>query len=77
MNAIGRHLLDIGGFAQADVRHDLTKAGGPAGLSVSGEAFRKATGWRPRIGLREGLLDTLEWYRQTRGLAVSRPPEAH
>jgi UDP-glucose 4-epimerase len=26
-------------------------------------AFREATGWRPRIGLDEGLRRTLDWYR--------------
>jgi GDP-L-fucose synthase len=77
VNAIVRHLLEIEGFAEADVRHDLTKGGGPAGLAVSGEAFRKLTGWSPRIDLRQGLSDTLEWYRQTRGAPADGQAEAH
>jgi GDP-L-fucose synthase len=76
VNAIVRHLLDIDGFAGAEVRHDLARRGGPAGLSVSGEAFRELTGWRPRIGLRQGLSDTLEWYRRTR-LAAAAGADAH
>jgi GDP-L-fucose synthase len=77
VNAIVRQLLEIDGFAKADVRHDLARGGGPPGLAVSGEAFRKATGWSPRMALRQGLSDTLEWYRRTRVPAGSRGMEAH
>lgn len=77
VNVIVRHLLAIDGFASADVRHDLAKGGGPPGLAVSGEAFRKATGWNARVGLREGLSDTLAWYRQIRAAAAGGRLEAH
>jgi GDP-L-fucose synthase len=27
----------------------------------------RSTGWEPRVGLREGILSTVEWYRANRG----------
>jgi len=43
-------------------------AGNPAGeidrQFVDSSKLRELTGWAPRIGLRDGLIRTLEWYRE-------------
>lgn len=66
VNAVVRELVDLDGFADADVRHDLARGGGPSSLRVSGAAFREATGWEAALTLREGLADAVAWYRQNR-----------
>ncbi|SJZ42354.1 GDP-L-fucose synthase [Enhydrobacter aerosaccus] len=64
VNRIVRELVDLDGFIDADIRHDLARGGGPSTLAVSGSAFGAATGWKARTGLREGLSDAVAWYRQ-------------
>ena len=66
VNEVLRELLDLDGFGDADVRHDLAKSSGPASLRVSGAAFRQATGWDTSMTLRDGLADALAWYRTVR-----------
>lgn len=67
VNAVVRHLVDLDGFADAEITHDLARGGGQGALRVSGAAFSEATGWHAEIGLRQGLADTIAWYRQVRG----------
>ena len=62
VNEIVGHLLEINGFGDALVTHDATRGGGPSALSVCGSAFSKATSWRPRKSIRDGLADTMAWY---------------
>lgn len=66
VNELLRELIDLDGFASADIRHDLSKPTGPASLQVSGAAFREATGWETSMSLRDGLADAIAWYRTTR-----------
>lgn len=66
VNEVLRELLDLDGFADADIRHDLSRATGPASLQASGAAFREATGWETSMSLRDGLADAIAWYRTTR-----------
>jgi GDP-L-fucose synthase len=66
VNAVVRHLVDIDGFADAEITHDLARGGGQGALRASGAAFVEATGWRAEIGLRQGLADTIAWYKQGR-----------
>lgn len=66
VNEVLRELLDLDGFTDADIRHDLAKSSGPASLQVSGAAFRQATGWEATTSLREGLADAIDWYRTVR-----------
>jgi len=40
---------------------------------VDSTKLRELTGWRPRVGLEDGLRRTLEWYREH---AEARPPAA-
>ena len=65
VNEVVRHLVEIDGFSDAIVTHELERSGGPSTLSVSGAAFAAATGWEVKFGVREGLADTLGWYRRT------------
>ncbi len=69
VNELLQHLLQADGFTDAVIKHDLGKAGGAATLSVSGEAFGAAKGWRSRIGYREGVSATLAWYRASQNRA--------
>jgi nucleoside-diphosphate-sugar epimerase len=62
-------LLEIDGFTDAVVKHDLGRTSGAAALSVSGEAFAAAKGWSSRIGFKEGVAATLDWYRRNRNVA--------
>ncbi|MCD6727197.1 MAG: SDR family NAD(P)-dependent oxidoreductase [Solirubrobacteraceae bacterium] len=61
---VARLLCDLAG---STARPDVRGAGVPAGEIdrqwVDSARLREATGWRPRVGLREGLERTLEWYR--------------
>jgi CDP-glucose 4,6-dehydratase len=50
-----------------DVRPDVQGRGNPPGeidrLFGDSAKLRERTGWRPRVGLEEGLRRTVEWYR--------------
>lgn len=65
VNEVVRELIQIDGFEDADIRHDLARGGGPASLGVCGRAFREATGWEATMTLRAGLEDTVDWYRRS------------
>jgi CDP-glucose 4,6-dehydratase len=58
----------IVGAAGVDVEPDFQGAGNPDGeidrQFVDSSKLRELTGWRPRVGLEEGLRRTLEWYRE-------------
>jgi CDP-glucose 4,6-dehydratase len=51
-----------------DVRPDYLGIGTPPGeidrQYVDSTKLRQLTGWRPQVGLREGLARTVEWYRE-------------
>ena len=66
VNSVLRGLVEIDGFIDAEVVHDPARSGGSSGFKVSGAEFTRATGWKPQIGLREGLANVLLWYRKTR-----------
>jgi CDP-glucose 4,6-dehydratase len=54
--------------AGTGVEPDFQGAGNPDGeidrQFVDSTKLRQLTGWRPRVGLEEGLRRTLEWYRE-------------
>jgi GDP-L-fucose synthase len=66
VNEVLQHLVEIDGFSDAVLSHDLKRAGGPSVLRVSGDSFAAATGWQAKRGGRQGLADTLSWYRRSR-----------
>jgi GDP-L-fucose synthase len=47
-----------------DVLFDPTKSGGDIRRRASGCKARRLLGFRPRVTLEEGLLRTIEWYRE-------------
>lgn len=65
VNEVLTTLLELDGFTEAHVVHLLDKAGGASSLNVSASAFRAKFGWAPAMPLREGLADTLAWYRKS------------
>ena len=61
-------ILEIAG---AEVKPDYRGDGSPPGeidrQFLASEKIREATGWEPRVPLREGLERTIEWYREHPG----------
>ena len=57
----------IAEVAGAEIEPDIRGVGNPAGeidrQLVDSTKLRQMTGWTPRVGLREGLARTVEWYR--------------
>ncbi|HVD86271.1 MAG TPA: NAD-dependent epimerase/dehydratase family protein [Solirubrobacterales bacterium] len=51
----------------ADLEPEYLGSGNPSGeidrQYVDSSKLRKMTGWRPEVGLRDGLIRTLDWYR--------------
>lgn len=64
VNEVVRHLIEIDRFSDATIRHVTERGGGPSSLSVSAKALMDATPWHCRVGVREGLVGTLAWYRR-------------
>lgn len=62
-----RILVDLDGFDDAQIVLRPEKSSGPPALEVEAEALRARYGWQPRLSLREGLADTLAWYRRSAG----------
>jgi CDP-glucose 4,6-dehydratase len=56
--------------AGTDLEPDIRGSGNPEGeidrQYVDSSKLREATGWRPRVDLREGLARTVGWYREHR-----------
>ena len=54
--------------ARTDVEPDIRGSGTPAGEIdrqwVDSTKLRERTGWRPLVGLEDGLARTVEWYRE-------------
>ncbi|MFI5382042.1 MAG: NAD-dependent epimerase/dehydratase family protein [Tepidisphaerales bacterium] len=66
VNDVVHHLVELDGFSDALITHDLGRSGGPPTLPVSAAALTAATGWTATVGIREGLAGTLAWYRRNR-----------
>jgi CDP-glucose 4,6-dehydratase len=54
-------------LAGSDVVPEIRGTGTPAGeidrQYVDATKLARATGWKPEVGLEEGLTRTIEWYR--------------
>lgn len=57
-------LLELDGFAEAQVQFDATKPQMIPIRLIDNSLAREKLGFQPRIGLREGLRRTLAWYRE-------------
>lgn len=55
-----RMVCDVVGF-EGEIIHDLTKKDGTPRKLMSADKLR-ALGWQPRIGLRQGLAETYQWF---------------
>ena len=62
-------LIEVDGFADAEIVHRRDRPGGASALDVSSRAFAERFGWQPALSLRDGLAGTVEWYRRSRGSA--------
>jgi CDP-glucose 4,6-dehydratase len=66
-HAVAEVLETISDVSGRDIEPEYLGAGNPAGeidrQYVDSSKLREATGWRPRVELREGLRRSLEWYR--------------
>lgn len=56
-----RLICEIAGF-DGEITHDLSKPDGVSRRRLDGSRLA-ALGWRPRVGLRDGLARTYAWYR--------------
>jgi CDP-glucose 4,6-dehydratase len=76
-HSVGEVLQLIGELAGTGIEPDIRGSGNPAGeidrQFVDSTKLREMTGWRPQIELRDGLLRTVEWYREHTEV---RPPAA-
>jgi CDP-glucose 4,6-dehydratase len=66
-HSVAEVLEAIAEVSGRDLQPEYLGAGNPAGeidrQYVDSSKLRGMTGWRPKVGLREGLARTLEWYR--------------
>ncbi|MEO9298521.1 GDP-L-fucose synthase [Devosia alba] len=58
--ALTEMVCDVVGF-QGEIVHDLSKKNGTPRKLMSADKLR-ALGWQPRIGLRQGLAATYQWF---------------
>ena len=52
-------------------RYDTSRADGAMQKLIDGKRFAKLTGWRPAVGLDEGIRKTVEWCLQNAGSEVA------
>jgi CDP-glucose 4,6-dehydratase len=66
-HGVGEVVARLCSIAGSDVAPDIRGAGTPSGEIdrqwVDSTKLRERTGWRPQVGLEEGLRRTVEWYR--------------
>ena len=60
-------LIELDRFDDAQIVYQRDRSGGPMAMEVPSGAFAARYGWRPRVSLRDGLAQTLDWYRQSAG----------
>lgn len=67
-HSVGEVLQTLADVAGVDIEPEYRGAGNPVGeidrQYVDSTRLRELTGWRPQVELRDGLLRTLEWYRE-------------
>lgn len=64
-------VCEIAGF-QGEIEHDLTKPDGTPRKLMSVDKVR-ALGWRPSIGLRDGIAKTYQWFLANETTGDDRP----
>lgn len=63
VNEIWAHLAEITGFSGSP-QYGPPKAGEVYRIFLDASAAAAAMGWQPLVGLREGLADTVQWFRR-------------
>ncbi len=63
VNDVFRHLAEITGF-QGSPRYGPAKAGEVYRIFLDASAAAAELGWRPEVDLREGLRETVAWFRR-------------
>ena len=71
VNEVLASLLKIDGFDDAQIVHRMDLSVGASSLAVSTAAFQDRYGWKASMSLRDGLAQTMSWYRDT--LRQDRP----
>jgi GDP-L-fucose synthase len=66
VNDILHELLDIDGYRDAKIVYDRSKPTMIPIRLISTEKAERVLGFKAKVGLREGLQRTLEWYRKNR-----------
>jgi GDP-L-fucose synthase len=66
VNDVLTRLIEADGFVDAQVRHRIDRPQTAALRRFDGKKAVLKLGFRPKIGLSEGILRTLTWYRETR-----------
>jgi GDP-L-fucose synthase len=67
VNEVLQTLIELDGFDDAEIAYRRDRPSGPLALEVPADAFGARYDWQPRMTLREGLKQTLDWYRQSAG----------
>ena len=62
LNEAAELVFDITGWRPKQIRHDLSRPEGVASRAADLTRTRRMLGWKPRVGYREGLRKTIEWY---------------
>jgi nucleoside-diphosphate-sugar epimerase len=64
LNEVLRTLVEIDGFVDAEIIHRLDRSGGASAVQVTATTFGARFGWEPALPLRQGLAETVQWYRR-------------
>jgi GDP-L-fucose synthase len=65
-------LLALDRYEDAVVTYRRDMPAGASQMDVSSAAFAERYGWSPKVSLREGLAETLDWYRRSQAPAGQR-----
>lgn len=65
VNDILARLMDADGFVDATVKHRIDRPQTATSLRFDGKKAKLQLGFRPEIGLSEGIARTLAWYRDS------------
>jgi len=59
-----RRILEIVGASESLIRYVTDRPGHDRRYAITSEKLRRETGWTPRHAVKEGLADTVDWYRR-------------
>ena len=62
---LARLIADGAGF-DGEIRLDPSKPDGAPHKTVDGSRGTLLLGWSPQVDFRQGIIDTIDWYRQNR-----------